>query len=107
MSDNLFRPFEPKHTIDEAREFMLQVLPTEANPDIDKYAILLRPVDGQQIPGPPKMIGLVGTNRKSPQGLETGYCMNIKYWGHGYANEAFGAFLEGYWKLESKIYYSS
>ena len=50
----------------------------------------------------PKMIGLVGTNRNSPQGLETGYCVNIKYWGKGYAGEAFKAFLELYWTLEER-----
>ena len=45
------------------------------------------------------MIGMVGTNRLSPQGLEVGYCANIAYWGHGYTTEAFSAFLKYYWTL--------
>ena len=83
---------------------MLTILPSAENPDIDKYAILLRPDSASeeletQQKEKPKMIGLVGTNRHSPQGLETGYCLNRKYWGKGYAGEAFAAFLELYWSL--------
>ena len=82
-------------------------LPTPDNPKIDKFAILLRPVPENPEPyinaqGKPKMVGLVGTNRMSDHGLETGYCMNIKYWGRGYAGEAFAAFLKYYWTLSCK-----
>ena len=52
--------------------------------------------------GEPKAIGVVGTNRDSPQGLETGYCVNIAYWGHGYASEGFAAFLKLFWALEER-----
>jgi RimJ/RimL family protein N-acetyltransferase len=45
---------------------------------------------------------LVGTNRDSPHGLETGYCINIAYWGHGYASEGFAAFLKLFWALEER-----
>jgi hypothetical protein len=69
---------------------MLGVLPSGKNPDIDKFAILLRPNSENPEPwtnakGRPKMIGLVGTNRISDQGLETGYFLNKRYWGKGYA----------------------
>ena len=45
---------------------------------------------------------MVGTNRYSDQGMETGYCLNIKYWGKGYAGEAFTGFLSLFWSLESR-----
>jgi RimJ/RimL family protein N-acetyltransferase len=48
------------------------------------------------------MIGMVGTNRWSPHGMEVGYCINLKYWGRGYGSEAFGCFLELFWGLEGK-----
>lgn len=44
----------------------------------------------------------MGTNRDSPHGLETGYCMNIAYWGHGYASEGFAAFLKLFWAMEER-----
>lgn len=45
------------------------------------------------------MIGVVGTNRPSPQGLEVGYVIDPFYWGQGYASEAFACFLKLYWTL--------
>lgn len=54
--------------------------------------------------GKPKMIGLVGTNRWCEHGLETGYILNINYWGRGYATEAFEGFLGIYWGLEGEFY---
>jgi len=83
------------------------MLANETNPDIDKYAMLLRPSELNPEPwvndkGKPKMIGFVGTNRDSAEGLEVGYCVNVEYWGRGYAGEAFAAFLDMYWKLEER-----
>jgi RimJ/RimL family protein N-acetyltransferase len=49
------------------------------------------------------MIGFVGTNRPSPQGLEFGYCFKYEYWGKGYATEAARMFLDIYWGLESRF----
>ncbi|KAG9232051.1 acyl-CoA N-acyltransferase [Amylocarpus encephaloides] len=94
-----------------ALELMLKVLPNEENPNIDKFALLLRPVAENPMPytnaqGKPKMVGMVGTNRMSDHGLETGYCMNIKYWGRGYAGEAFAAFLKYYWTLPNRTEFS-
>jgi RimJ/RimL family protein N-acetyltransferase len=82
-------------------------LPSVEIPDIDKYAILLKPIEENPQPwvnrtGSPKMIGMVGTNRYSDEGLETGYCVNIAYWGKGYAGEAFRGFLELFWSLEGR-----
>jgi RimJ/RimL family protein N-acetyltransferase len=48
------------------------------------------------------MIGMVGTNRWSQHGMETGYCMNYAYWGQGYGGEAFRLFLQLYWTLPGK-----
>jgi RimJ/RimL family protein N-acetyltransferase len=45
---------------------------------------------------------VVGTNRDSPHGLETGYCINIAYWGRGYASEGFAAFLKLFWALNER-----
>lgn len=50
------------------------------------------------------MIGLTGTNRWSEQGLETGYILNVRYWGRGYAGEAFRGFLGLYWGLEGEFF---
>lgn len=52
--------------------------------------------------GKPKMVGMLGTNRYSDEGMETGYCLNIAYWGKGYAGEAFKGFLELFWSLPGK-----
>lgn len=83
---------------------MTKSLPGGESLDTNKFAILLRPIEENPQPwinekGKPKFIGMVGTNRWSEQGLETGYCMNLNYWGKGYATEAFAAFLKLYWTL--------
>lgn len=82
-------------------------MPSPENPDIDKYAILLKPIEGNLEPwldakGRPKMVGMLGTNRYSDEGLETGYCINLAYWGKGYAGEAFSGFLSHFWSLENR-----
>jgi len=97
----------PKESLSESKSLMIGILPSPENPDIDKYAILLRPVEENPQPwvngkGKPKMIGLTGTNRWSYEGMETGYFMNIAYWGKGYAGEAFTGFLEMFWNLPRK-----
>jgi RimJ/RimL family protein N-acetyltransferase len=92
---------EPKKTsLEESRVLMGSILPNDINPDIDKFAIMLEGERNSR--GDMKMIGLVGTNRWSSNslGLETGYCLNISYWGCGYATEAFACFLEYFWSLE-------
>ena len=86
---------------------MQSQLPSLENPDIDKYAILLKPIEENPKPwvngkGKPKMIGMTGTNRYSDEGMETGYCLNIAYWGRGYAGEAFRGFLECFWNLDGE-----
>jgi len=97
----------PKKSVSESKALMLTTLPDAENPNIEKFAILLRPNKDFPEPyvnetGEPKMIGLVGTNRVSEQGLEVGYCLNIRYWGRGYAGEAFRAFLELYWGMDER-----
>jgi len=93
-----------------------KILPTEDNNEIDKYAIILKSSSETTKAGgeeggegeegkkggereKEKMIGLVGTNRLSEQGMEVGYCLNREYWGKGYATEAFSSFLSHYWTL--------
>jgi len=100
----LWSGHEVRRTREKAAALMLEVLPSAKNPNIDKFAILLRPIPQNSEPwtnaqGKPKMIGLVGTNRMSDHGLETGYCINPKYWGKGYAGEAFSAFFEALLEL--------
>lgn len=78
---------------------MVEVLPSAKNPNIDKFAILLRPLHQNPEPwtnaqGNPKMIGLVGTNRMSDHDLETGYCINTKYWGPWICWRSILCFLE-------------
>lgn len=93
-------------TVEETRPFMLKNLP-EQNPDTDKFAILLKPIEENPKPwvnarGAPKLIGMVGTNRWSAHGMETGYCINVRYWGKGYGGEAFRLFLSLYWTLPER-----
>lgn len=78
-------------------------MPNDINPEIDKFAIILKGEINAK--GQPKMIGMVGTNRWSANspGMETGYCLNIEYWGKGYATEAFRSFLEYYWTLSGAL----
>ncbi|KAH8652760.1 GNAT domain-containing protein [Tricladium varicosporioides] len=92
---------------EEALANMAKSLPGGESLDTDKFAVLLRPIEENPQPwtnekGKPKMIGMVGTNRWSAQGFETGYCMNLNYWGKKYATEAFGAFLKLYWTLPER-----
>ena len=58
---------------------------------------------GDKIEEKPTFIGIVGTNRWSDQGMETGYALNKKFWGRGYATEAFMLFLDYYWGLSGEI----
>ncbi|TAQ88128.1 hypothetical protein B7494_g3513 [Chlorociboria aeruginascens] len=96
----------PKVNLEESRAWMLTTLPSPEHPT-DQYAILLRPVLSNLEPwvnedGSPKIVGIVGTFRRGGEGLETSYCMNIKYWGRGYATEAFREFLKVFWRLEER-----
>lgn len=96
---------------EKSRPWMVSMLPNAEQPDIDKFAIMLLSTPSQIGKGAeemeqdkkPKMIGLVGTNRWCKEGegtgLETGYCLNNKYWGMGYATEALSMFLKYYWTL--------
>ncbi len=70
------------------------ILPTEENWEVDKFALVLK--DGED---KGKMVGFVGTNRWSAEGMEVGYCMNVSYWGRGFASEGFLAFLPLFWSL--------
>jgi RimJ/RimL family protein N-acetyltransferase len=80
------------------------MLPNEINQEIDKFAIILRGEMNSK--GTPKMIGMVGTNRWSTntpgKEMETGYCLNMAYWGKGYATEAFTCFLKYFWTISGK-----
>jgi RimJ/RimL family protein N-acetyltransferase len=69
------------------------------DPALDKYFIVLK--------GENKVIGIIGTNRWSEQGMEMGYCVNIHYWGKGYATEALKAFLDLFWSLPGKLFSSA
>jgi RimJ/RimL family protein N-acetyltransferase len=104
-----------KNSLEESRQFMIEfILPTKENWCVDKYAFLLKEDVGEEKGGRDgkgeggdgegslKMIGFAGTNRWCEQGLEVGYCMNIKYWGRGFASEGFKKFLEVYWGLENR-----
>ncbi|KAJ8067387.1 hypothetical protein OCU04_004738 [Sclerotinia nivalis] len=79
-----------QETKEEALELMKFILPkTEDNPEgetdgSDKFAIILK-AEGDGEGKPSKCVGMAGTNRHSPQGLELGYCINPNYWGNGYA----------------------
>lgn len=100
---------------------MTLVLPNAQNPDIDKFAVLLktsRPSDASEgnEGGKLKMIGFLGTNRwcvypsssqegvkeeEKEKALEMGFCFNLGYWRQGYAAEALKVFLEWFWKQDS------
>jgi len=90
-------------TLDEAKIRIQQDF-TDVNPDIDKYAILLRPNSGASNRETPKMIGLIGTADK---GHEIVYMLHCDHWNKGYMTEALNAIAgpEGlFWKLPSKFW---
>ncbi|CZR51629.1 uncharacterized protein PAC_01506 [Phialocephala subalpina] len=98
------------HNLEQTREFMPKTLNNEQNPEIDKFAIMLKDVpentkagiEVKNAKGEAKCIGITGTNRWSPQGMETGYCLNREYWGRGFATEAFALFLKWYWTFPQR-----
>lgn len=126
---NHYHSSKPKQTnINETKEWMQLQLPRAGFEDIDKFAILLKPTaiisEGNDAQGETpvqegeraeeingwklKMIGFVGSNRwcvypnadgSEGKALEMGYCLNIAFWGKGYATEALEAFLTLYWTL--------
>jgi RimJ/RimL family protein N-acetyltransferase len=102
-------------TIQESKDWMVNyILPTEGNWEVDKFALLLKPCNSserreeeREMEGEEKrlkMIGFVGTNRWSEEGLEVGYCLNIAYWNQGYATEGMRAFLSLFWGLPGEIF---
>ena len=102
---------------------MPSILNSPEQPDIDKWAVFLRPVSSDSSEsalsseashdeekgdeGEGTFIGIVGTNRWSDQGMETGYCLHKDHWGKGYATEAFEGFLNMYWTIKGISYISS
>lgn len=78
----------------ESRELLTAVSQDSADMPVEKFFIIMRE-DG----GTGQMIGHLGTNKPSEQGMEVGYCINIKHWGKGYATEALRLFLDFYWGL--------
>ena len=75
----------------------------DVNPDIDKYAILLRPTPGASSSESLKMIGLVGG--KVHEGYEIVYMLHCDYWNKRYMTEASNAFVAPggiFWKLPGK-----
>lgn len=87
---------------------LLSQLASPEQPEIDKFAVLLKPrasqsassgVEEEECRDDEKMICVVGTNRTSPQGMEVGYVLNEEYWGQGYGSEMFEMFLKYYWTI--------
>jgi len=86
----------PKIQISESEGLLEDMLKKSIDDDLDKYFILLKEEK--------KVIGIIGTNRWSEQGMEVGYCVNIKYWGKGFATEALRMFLELYWSFSGLFF---
>jgi RimJ/RimL family protein N-acetyltransferase len=102
--------------VEESREWLLTYILNvdekgEVDPGIDKFALLLKGVDGdgdgegERDGKGLKMIGFVGTNRWCEQGLEVGYCLNRRYWGKGFVTEGFGEFLRVFWGLSGTYFW--
>jgi len=115
-----------KVSIKETEDWMLQTIKSIEKPWIENYAILLRPTTNPNLSSSaktmasisisitpatytnntnttskkPKMIGIIGTPRKIPGGLEIGYKLHPECWGCGCATEAMRAFLNLCWNLE-------
>ena len=100
---------------------MPTILNSKEQPEVDKWAVFLRPASdssqsclsetgcsdetGNEKKG--TFIGIVGTNRWSEQGMETGYCLHKDHWGRGYATEAFEGFLRMYWTITGMTSHSA
>lgn len=100
-----------QETREEALKLMKFILPkTKDNPEGEteesvKFAIVLKVEGDGEGDGegkPSKCVGMVGTNRHSPQGLELGYMVNPNYWGNGYATWGLTEFLRTFWGMEER-----
>jgi RimJ/RimL family protein N-acetyltransferase len=86
-------------------------IPTPENLHVEVYGILLRRESRKKDVGDesmkPKMIGTVGTPRKSSVGAEIGYNLHPDYWGKGYMKEALALFIALYWDTASRSFFIS
>ncbi|PVH76269.1 acyl-CoA N-acyltransferase [Cadophora sp. DSE1049] len=101
----------PHKDIEETRLLMLDSFPTPEKPWNQRWAIMLKPSPSSETKSviedgsdsdshakaeKPKMIGIVGTPRKS----ELAYKINPEYWGKGYMSETLTMFLRMFWESE-------
>ena len=82
---------------------MQESVPTTENPWNQIWAILLRPLPGSQEKSKPRMIGMIGILREH----EIGYKLHSDFWGKGYMTEALRIFIDMYWEMEGRIFFSS
>jgi RimJ/RimL family protein N-acetyltransferase len=80
---------------------MRKRLPSEKEPWMENYAIILRPHQTEKS----VMIGSIGIPRLSHNGnaAEVGYGIHPDHWGCGYATEALELFVKYYWTTERMI----
>ncbi|KAH7409351.1 GNAT domain-containing protein [Cadophora sp. MPI-SDFR-AT-0126] len=88
---------KPTTSISESLENMRNHRPTPDKPWNERWAIMLKGVNGR-----PKMIGVVGIVREA----ELGYRIHPDFWGKGYMSEALTMFLDMWWALEVSQKYS-
>ncbi|CRG83577.1 hypothetical protein PISL3812_00930 [Talaromyces islandicus] len=88
-------------TLEETRAWMSALL-VETNPDVEVYAILLKPDSNSQKNEDYNMIGVVGTHKTEPI-PELSYILHPSAWGKGYATEALREYVRHYFQLKPQF----
>jgi RimJ/RimL family protein N-acetyltransferase len=91
-------------SLEDTRTWMSALL-VETNPDVEVYAILLKP-DQNKIEDDNNnnnIIGVIGTHKTDPTPVELSYILHPSAWGKGYATEALREYVQHYFYLKPQF----
>lgn len=81
----------------------MSALLVETNPDVEVYAILLKPENNNsKTENGEDMVGVVGTHKTDPV-PELSYILHPSAWGKGYATEALREYTQHYFQLKPQF----